>query len=252
MTQNLSTKNAYIRFMMGSIMTAYGTIELFRNPKSKKGQMLVMYGAMKAAEGATKYCPRKAMASEFSNSSLGQSVVSGKLLRTIFGGVNTGQAFQANQQSGSMMQRAGNIAKAASNSNQQSNSSQGSQSGKQNQQSSQNNNSTQGNENLIQAIGKVAENVLPEAGKVISNVANMAGSQNNSSAQKKSMESQNSSENSSNQQHTAGSNSQKKQASSNTNQDKNKQASNNPFDIAPTAITGAASKQSSSNSRYLQ
>ena len=61
--QNISSKSAFTRFMLGSIMTAYGTIRLMHDEKSRKGQMLVLLGSMTAAEGATKFCATKAMVS---------------------------------------------------------------------------------------------------------------------------------------------------------------------------------------------
>jgi len=60
-TQNLSSKSAFTRFMIGSVLTAFGTARLMRNPKSRMAQGMVVLGAMHAAEGATGYCPSKAM-----------------------------------------------------------------------------------------------------------------------------------------------------------------------------------------------
>ena len=59
--QNLSPSTAYARFMLGSILTAYGTVKMLREPNSRTGKMLVLFGSMKVAEGATKFCPTKAM-----------------------------------------------------------------------------------------------------------------------------------------------------------------------------------------------
>ncbi|MFC4410037.1 YgaP-like transmembrane domain [Chungangia koreensis] len=60
-SQNISNKSAFTRFMLGSILTAFGTARLMRNPKSRMAQGMVVLGAMHAAEGATGYCPSKAM-----------------------------------------------------------------------------------------------------------------------------------------------------------------------------------------------
>ena len=60
-SQNISKKSAFTRFMLGSILTAYGTARLMRNPRSRMAQGMVVLGAMHAAEGATGYCPSKAM-----------------------------------------------------------------------------------------------------------------------------------------------------------------------------------------------
>jgi hypothetical protein len=60
-TQNLSSRNALARLTMGLSMLAYGIAKLSRNPKDNKGRLMVALGAMKAAEGTTKFCPMKAM-----------------------------------------------------------------------------------------------------------------------------------------------------------------------------------------------
>jgi len=60
-SQNLSKKSAFTRFMLGSILTAFGTARLMRNPRSRTAQGMVVLGAMHAAEGATGYCPSKAL-----------------------------------------------------------------------------------------------------------------------------------------------------------------------------------------------
>ena len=60
-TQNLSSRNALARLTMGLSMLAYGAAKLSRNPKDNKGRLMVALGAMKAAEGTTKFCPMKAM-----------------------------------------------------------------------------------------------------------------------------------------------------------------------------------------------
>jgi len=60
-TQNLSTRNALCRLTLGFSMLAYGTAKLARNPYCLKGRALVLFGAMKAAEGTVKFCPVKAI-----------------------------------------------------------------------------------------------------------------------------------------------------------------------------------------------
>lgn len=60
-SKNISNKSAFTRFMLGSILTAFGTARLMRNPRSRTAQGMVVLGAMHAAEGATGYCPSKAM-----------------------------------------------------------------------------------------------------------------------------------------------------------------------------------------------
>ncbi|MFJ7669244.1 DUF2892 domain-containing protein [Lysinibacillus sp. NPDC097195] len=63
MTQqaNLSDKNAFCRFALGTGMTAFGIARASRNPNCMKGGLLIALGAMKMAEGIFKYCPLKAM-----------------------------------------------------------------------------------------------------------------------------------------------------------------------------------------------
>jgi len=51
-------------------MTAYGTVRLMRDSKSKSGQAMVLLGAMSAAEGATKYCASKAIGTSVMNSNM--------------------------------------------------------------------------------------------------------------------------------------------------------------------------------------
>ena len=65
--QNLSPGTAFFRFMLGSVMTTYGTVRLLHEPKSRSGKMLVLCGSMKAAEGATKFCPTKAIGTVMDN-----------------------------------------------------------------------------------------------------------------------------------------------------------------------------------------
>lgn len=60
---NLSDRNAYCRFMLGTSMTAFGIAKVSRNPDCTKGKMMISIGAMKMAEGIFKYCPMKAMLS---------------------------------------------------------------------------------------------------------------------------------------------------------------------------------------------
>lgn len=62
-SKKISPQSSFVRFMVGSIMTAYGTARLMRNPRSRMAQGLVVLGAMQAAEGATGYCPTKGMMS---------------------------------------------------------------------------------------------------------------------------------------------------------------------------------------------
>jgi len=62
-SKNISSKSSFVRFMAGSILTAFGTARLMRNPRSRMAQGMVVLGAMQAAEGASGYCPTKGMMS---------------------------------------------------------------------------------------------------------------------------------------------------------------------------------------------
>ncbi len=58
---NLSEKNAFCRFAMGTSMTAFGIAKVSRNPNCTTGRLMIALGAMKMAEGIFKYCPTKAL-----------------------------------------------------------------------------------------------------------------------------------------------------------------------------------------------
>ncbi|MEK4229102.1 hypothetical protein [Solibacillus sp. FSL H8-0538] len=197
--QNISSRNAYARFMLGSMMTAYGTIQLMRNPKSKRGQMLVLYGSMKAAEGATRYCPRKAMGSAMSSSNLLQKVMNGNASLVSLAGA--GVAMKSGNQSGqsasssSTNQTGGTIFQMVENILQIVNGGNASQSTSDTQnmsdggvgQNAAGNNIAQTIEkvaqqmsggNAAQTIGNIAQTVVPQVGKIMNDVASMTGSQN--------------------------------------------------------------------------
>lgn len=58
---NLSEKNAFCRFAMGTGLTAFGIAKISRNPNCTKGRLMIALGAMKMAEGLFKYCPTKSI-----------------------------------------------------------------------------------------------------------------------------------------------------------------------------------------------
>lgn len=58
---NLSDRNAFCRFMIGTSMTALGIARVSRDSDSISGKLMITLGAMKMAEGIFKYCPTKAM-----------------------------------------------------------------------------------------------------------------------------------------------------------------------------------------------
>ena len=78
---NLSEKNAFCRFAMGTSMTAFGIARVSRNPTCTGGRLLIALGAMKMAEGIFKYCPTKSLLNSnmqnAMNSSM-QSMLSGQ------------------------------------------------------------------------------------------------------------------------------------------------------------------------------
>ncbi|MET4563197.1 DUF2892 domain-containing protein [Lysinibacillus parviboronicapiens] len=78
---NLSDKNAFSRFVLGTSMTAFGIAKVSRNPDCTKGRLMIALGAMKMAEGVFKYCPTKALLSSNMQSAMStsmQSMLSGQ------------------------------------------------------------------------------------------------------------------------------------------------------------------------------
>jgi hypothetical protein len=196
--QNISPRNAYARIMMGSVMTAYGTAQIIRDPKSRNGQMLVLLGSMKVAEGATKFCPIKAMGSSMTGSNKLQNMTSGNASQSTLAGVgaamnNGTQSAQSSssgstgQASGSIMQMVGNIAQKLTGGNTAQSPMAGAQSpgGTQSMSGGSGQNAASGN--IAQTIGNVAQQmtngtaaqtIAPQVGQIINGVASMIGSQN--------------------------------------------------------------------------
>ncbi|MGE6516028.1 hypothetical protein [Lysinibacillus sphaericus] len=73
---NLSDKNAFSRFVLGTSMTAFGIAKVSRNPDCTKGRLMIALGAMKMAEGIFKYCPTKALLSSNMQSAMSTSMQS--------------------------------------------------------------------------------------------------------------------------------------------------------------------------------
>jgi len=169
--QNLSPGTAYVRFLLGSVLTAYGTIQLIREPKSRSGRMLVLYGSMKAAEGATKFCPTKAM-STVMEKMMSETATQGAQLNA--GTANSGTQSNAPSgrtglKNGNIMQMVGNIAQKLTGGN-TAQSTSGSQSMGGNQ-----NSSGVGQGTNAQAIGSIAQTLAPQATQKVKEVAGMAG-----------------------------------------------------------------------------
>ncbi len=57
---NLSPQSAFGRFVCGATMTAYGIGRIAKDKGGFRGQAMILFGAMKMAEGVLKYCPAKA------------------------------------------------------------------------------------------------------------------------------------------------------------------------------------------------
>ena len=80
---NLSEKNAFCRFAMGTSLTAFGIAKVSRNPNCTKGRLMIALGAMKMAEGLFKYCPTKALMSSNMQNAMNTS------MQSMFSGQNS-------------------------------------------------------------------------------------------------------------------------------------------------------------------
>jgi hypothetical protein len=180
--QNLSPGTAYVRFMLGSVLTAYGTIQLLREPKSRSGRMLVLFGSMKAAEGATNISPTKAMstvmekmmsetATPGAQSNAGTTMNSGTHSNASSGSVG--------QKNGNIMQMVGNIAQKLTTGNLAQNASSSPSAGA-------NQTSSGVGQNAMatspQSIGSIAQTLAPQVSQKVKEVAGMTSSSNASSA----------------------------------------------------------------------
>lgn len=54
---NIGLVNAFIRLTCGFTMLAWGTAKLVKRPYSNSPLIVAMLGAMKVAEGITRFCP---------------------------------------------------------------------------------------------------------------------------------------------------------------------------------------------------
>lgn len=176
--QNLNPGTAFFRLMVGSVMTTYGTLRLLREPKSRSGKMLVLFGSMKAAEGATKFCPTKALgtimenlASE--NANQGAQANANNMMAN--GTQSYASGSNAGQKSGNIMQMVGNIAQKLT-----STSSSQTASGSPSMGSSQNSSSVGQNSmgTNAQTIGSIAQTVAPQVSQMVKDVAGMTNSKN--------------------------------------------------------------------------
>ncbi|QFF98442.1 DUF2892 domain-containing protein [Psychrobacillus glaciei] len=200
--QNISSRSAYTRFMLGSMMTAYGTVRLMRDSKSRSGQVLILLGSMKAAEGATRFCPRKAMGSSITNSNMMQKMKSDNASQGALAGASMNSATPSgentpdnsnNKMSGNIMQMVGKIVQMLTVGN----TSQSTEASAQNMGSTHSMSGASGQDttsgNIAQTIGnmaqqmtngttsqtisKITQKVAPQVGQIMKDVASMTGSQ---------------------------------------------------------------------------
>lgn len=178
--QNLNPGTAFFRLMVGSVMTTYGTLRLLREPKSRSGKMLVLFGSMKAAEGATKFCPTKALGTIMENlaSENANQGAQANANNMMANGTQSGQSASgsnAGQKSGNIMQMVGNIAQKLT-----STSSSQTASGSPSMGSSQNSSSVGQNAmgTNAQTIGSIAQTVAPQVSQMVKDVAGMTNSKN--------------------------------------------------------------------------
>ncbi|MFF3103320.1 YgaP family membrane protein [Viridibacillus arvi] len=75
-SENLSTKNAFMRLTCGITMTAFGIGRISRDSNCTGGRLMIIIGAMKTAEGILKYCPTKAMMNSTMKSVMDSSMTS--------------------------------------------------------------------------------------------------------------------------------------------------------------------------------
>ena len=180
-TQNISSRNAFARFMMGSAMLAFGAARLARESESSSGRLLVLLGSMKAAEGVTKFCPLKAMNSSLmSNNSL-QQMAGGNTSQDA--SAHTGASSNSGNQSGqtleNIMQIVENIMQMFANGNTAQSTMGGAQSMSSSVgQATKNSSNSQTSESATQTITNIAQTVAPQVGQILNDVANIAGSQN--------------------------------------------------------------------------
>ena len=61
LSKNISQQNAFIRLACGIALVSFGTARVSRNSSCLMGKLMILGGAMKAAEGHYQYCPITAM-----------------------------------------------------------------------------------------------------------------------------------------------------------------------------------------------
>ncbi|KOO48013.1 YgaP-like transmembrane domain [Viridibacillus arvi] len=155
-SENLSTKNAFMRLTCGITMTAFGIGRISRDSNCTGGRLMIIFGAMKTAEGILKYCPTKAMMNSTMKSVMDSSMTSAfggqaasiipnidQLMKDFAGG-NSNANSNSNSNSNSNANTNTN-SNSNSNNNGEKNNSQNSNSKNQSNDQNKNNNNSQSN-----------------------------------------------------------------------------------------------------------
>ncbi|MEK5146510.1 hypothetical protein MKX53_05655 [Psychrobacillus sp. FSL K6-4615] len=251
--QNLSPGTAFFRFMLGSVMTTYGTVRLLHEPKSRSGKMLVLFGSMKAAEGATKFCPTKAIGTVMDNlaNENAKSGAQGSQTGQYASGGNT------DNQHGGIMQMVGSLAQKLTNANSSQNTS-GSQNVGGNQTSNSADQSNMGSNSS--SISNLAQTIAPQLSQAVKEVTNMASSQQSSGTKNEQKQASGTSEGSSKKNATSSGNNSKSASSTNNKQaapakantDTNGKSNNSNIDSSIIVEVSKSSHKNSTTPNILQ
>ncbi|MFZ0579095.1 MAG: hypothetical protein WAM41_16470 [Psychrobacillus psychrotolerans] len=251
--QNLSPGTAFFRFMLGSVMTTYGTVRLLHEPKSRSGKMLVLFGSMKAAEGATKFCPTKAIGTVMDNlaNENAKSGAQGSQTGQYASGGNT------DNQHGGIMQMVGSLAQKLTNANSSQNTS-GSQNAGGNQTSNSADQSNMGSNSS--SISNLAQTIAPQLSQAVKEVTNMASSQQSSGTKNEQKQASGTSEGSSKKNATSSGNNSKSASSTNNKQaapakantDTNGKSNNSNIDSSIIVEVSKSSHKNSTTPNILQ
>lgn len=260
--QNLSPGTAFFRFMLGSVMTTYGTVRLLHEPKSRSGKMLVLFGSMKAAEGATKFCPMKAIGTVMDNlaNENAKSGAQANSSNQMANGTQTGQyasGGNTDNQHGGIMQMVGSLAQKLTNANSSQNTS-GSQNAGGNQTSNSAGQSNMGSNSS--SIGNLAQTIAPQLSQAVKEVTNMASSQQSSGTKNEQKQASGTSEETSKKNATSSGNNSKSASSTNNKQaapakantDTNGKSNNSNIDSSIIVEVSKSSHKNSSTPNILQ
>ncbi|MGB3101434.1 MAG: hypothetical protein WBB56_05965 [Psychrobacillus psychrotolerans] len=251
--QNLSPGTAFFRFMLGSVMTTYGTVRLLHEPKSRSGKMLVLFGSMKAAEGATKFCPTKAIGTVMDNlaNENAKSGAQGSQTGQYASGGNT------DNQHGGIMQMVGSLAQKLTNANSSQNTS-GSQNAGGNQTSNSADQRNMGSNSS--SISNLAQTIAPQLSQAVKEVTNMESSQQSSGTKNEQKQASGTSEGTSKKNATSSGNNSKSASSTNNKQaapakantDTNGKSNNSNIDSSIIVEVSKSSHKNSTTPNILQ